>query len=98
NEHVFSLRVRLLALWVMLVASAVATGFLLFEFYQRSANAQVSQTEETATRACREIGDRYSSFFSDPRSVGSVNITDELKRDLIGVLNTALSQANGVEG
>src|SRR5438874_1353235 len=50
-----SLSGRLLALWLMLAASAVITGFLLFEFYRQSANAQVSQAEEAIARGCRDI-------------------------------------------
>ena len=38
-----SLRSRLIALWVMLAASALVTAFLLLQFYRQSANVQVAQ-------------------------------------------------------
>ena len=38
-----SLRTRLIALWAMLAASALVTGFLLLQFYRQSANVQVAR-------------------------------------------------------
>jgi hypothetical protein len=55
-----SLRTRLLSLWLMLAASAAATGFVLFEFYRQSANSQIMRAEDTVARSCRDIGDRYA--------------------------------------
>jgi hypothetical protein len=55
-----SLRTRLLALWLMLAASAIATGFVLFEFYRQSANAQISRAEDIVARGCCDIGERYA--------------------------------------
>ena len=68
-----SLRMRLLALWLMLAVSGTVTAFLLLEFYQQSANAQVSRAEEVVARTCRELDDRFAFFASgwhgaDPRA------------------------------
>jgi hypothetical protein len=48
-----SLRARLVVLWLMFAASGAATAFLLLEYYQQSANAQVGRAEEVVSRACR---------------------------------------------
>ena len=59
-----SLRSRLVALWLMLLASGLVTGFLLLEFYRQSASAQVGRAEETVARTCRDLADRYQFFVS----------------------------------
>jgi signal transduction histidine kinase len=93
-----SLRTRLLVLWLMLAASAAATGFLLLEFYRQSANAQVGRAEDTVARACREIGDRYAFFATGWTGVDAASIDDTLKRQFTDVLQAALARAIGVEG
>jgi signal transduction histidine kinase len=93
-----SLRSRLLALWLMLALSGTVTGFLLLEFYRQSANAQVGRAEDAVARSCRDIADRYAFFVSGWRSAGRSDIDDRLRRDLVGVIDTALSRAAGVEG
>src|SRR5947209_1392477 len=57
-----SLRFRLFALWIMLVASGTATAYLLFESFQQGSNARLLRSEELAARACRDIADRYQFF------------------------------------
>jgi MFS family permease len=52
-----SLRSRLLALWIMLVISGVATAYLLVESFKQTANARVARSEELVARACRDIAD-----------------------------------------
>ncbi|MGX7705636.1 sensor histidine kinase [Methylobacterium sp. Gmos1] len=92
-----SLRAHLLALWFLLLASAAATAYLLFEFYTQSAAVQVAQAEVQVARACREIGDRFAFFGADWS--GSVAQVDEtLARQLTDVVVTALAPHPGVEG
>lgn len=90
-----SLRSRLLALWIMLVVSGMATGYLLFESFQQTANARLARSEELAARACRELADRYQ-FFVTGWSGGEID--DQLKQQLATVVRSALSGAAGVEG
>ncbi|MGT2440247.1 hypothetical protein ACU4GH_35850 [Bradyrhizobium betae] len=52
----------MLALWIMLVVSGVATGYLLFESFQQTANARLARSEELVARACRDLADRYQFF------------------------------------
>lgn len=90
-----SLRSRLLALWIMLVVSGVATGYLLFESFQQTANARLARSEELVARACRDLADRYQFFVSGWRG-GPID--DQLKQQLAAVAQTALAGAIGVEG
>lgn len=90
-----SLRSRLLALWIMLVVSGVATGYLLFESFQQTANARLARSEELVARACRDLADRYQ-FFVAAWHGGAIN--DELKQQLAAVPQTALAGVPGVEG
>lgn len=90
-----SLRSRLLALWIMLVVSGVATGYLLFESFQQTANARLARSEELVARACRDLADRYQFFVV---GWGGGPIDDQLKQQLAAVAQTALAGAPGVEG
>jgi hypothetical protein len=44
----------------MVAISAAVTGFVLFEFYRQSANAQIMRAEDMLARGCRDIGERYA--------------------------------------
>ena len=90
-----SLRSRLLALWIMLVVSGVATGYLLFESFRLTANVRLARSEELVARACRDLADRYQFFVAGWRG-GPVD--DQLKQQLIAVTQSALAGATGVEG
>ncbi|TGD93433.1 sensor histidine kinase [Methylobacterium nonmethylotrophicum] len=92
-----SLRAHLLALWILLLASAAATAYLLTEFYTQSAAVQVAQAELQVARACREIGDRFA-FFSAGWSGSVAQVDDTLKGQLTDVVVTALAAHPGVEG
>src|SRR5437016_4971173 len=92
-----SLRTRLIALWVMLAASALVTALLLLQFYRQSANVQVSRAEDTVIRACRDIGDRYTFFVSGWQG-GNTDIDDRLKSELTNVVRAALGRTANVEG
>lgn len=55
-----SLRSRLLALWIMLVVSGAATGYLLFESFRQTSNARVARSEELVARAAfAQFGARF---------------------------------------
>src|SRR5438128_7213616 len=92
-----SLRTRLLALWVMLAISAVATGFVLFEFYRQSANSQIMRAEDVVARSCRDIGERYA-FVMAGWNGSTTDIDDTLKQRLVEAAQAALARAPGVEG
>jgi signal transduction histidine kinase len=79
----------------MLVVSGAATGYLLFESFQQTANARLARSEELVARACRDLADRYQFFVSGWQG-GPVD--DQLKQQLGAVARTALAGATGVEG
>jgi signal transduction histidine kinase len=80
----------------MLAVSGTVTGLLLLEFYRQSANAQVGRAVDLATRACRELDDRYAFFLAGRH--GANDLDEALKRDLTAVVQTSLARAAGVEG
>src|SRR5947209_18858034 len=90
-----SLRFRLFALWIMLVASGTATAYLLFESFQQGSNARLLRSEELAARACRDIADRYQFFVT---GWSGTPVDERLKQELIGVVQAALANTIGVEG
>ncbi len=90
-----SLRSRLLALWIMLVVSGTATAYLLFESFQQTSIARVARSEELVGRACRDIADRYQFFVSGR---GGAPVDDQLKQQLVTVVQAAVASATGVEG
>ena len=92
-----SLQTRLIALWAMLAASALVTGFLLLQFYRQSANVQVTQAEDSVVRACRDIGDRYAFYVSGWQG-RDTEIDERLKSELQAVVGAALNRARGIEG
>jgi signal transduction histidine kinase len=90
-----SLWSRLLALWIMLVLSGAATGYLLFNSFQQTANARVARSEDLVARACRDIASHYQSFIS---GWTGERTGDQLKQQLTALVQVALSDAIGVEG
>jgi len=85
----YSLRARLLALWVLLLASAAATAYLMWGVYNQSTGVQVAQAELAVGRACREIIDRFSV------QAGTQGIAEA---DLAGLVSAALARFPGIEG
>ncbi|MCJ2015325.1 sensor histidine kinase [Methylobacterium sp. J-076] len=83
-----SLRARLLALWMMLLASGAATGLLLYGLYGQSTAVQVAEAEVAVTRGCREIIDRMAG------RKGKVSVGLSPER----VVSLALETLPGVEG
>jgi signal transduction histidine kinase len=92
-----SLRTRLLVLWLMVVISAAATGFVLLEFYRQSANAQIMRAEDMLARGCRDVGERYAFVTAGWNGLAS-DIDDTLKQRLVQAAQAALARAPGVEG
>jgi signal transduction histidine kinase len=87
----YSLRARLLALWVLLLTSAAATAYLMYGVYNQSTGVQVAQAEVAVARACRAIIDRYAALV---RNLGARTA----EGDLADVVEGALGGFGGVEG
>lgn len=71
---------------------------LLYEFYAQSAAVQIAQTEVEVGRTCREIADRYAFFVSGWTGPGAAGPDERLRRELVGVVTSALVRSRGVEG
>jgi signal transduction histidine kinase len=93
-----SLRSWLLVLWLMLLASAAVTGYLLVGSFRQSAAAQVGRAQELVARSCRDIADRYAFATAGWNGPPSSQIDQELRRQLTVVVGAALARAAGVEG
>ena len=87
----YSLRARLLALWVLLLVSAAATAYLMLGVYDQSTGVQVAQSDVAVGRACREITDRYAALVRLRGGSGA-------EGDLGGAVEAALGGAPGIEG
>jgi signal transduction histidine kinase len=98
RDFMRSLRGWLLILWLMLVISAVVTGYLLIASFRQSAAAQVGRAQELVARSCRDIADRYSFATTGWNGPSSSQIDQELRQRLTIVVAVALASAAGVEG
>lgn len=93
-----SLRSRLVLLWGLIMAAAVAVAGLFLVVYQHSATAETARQEAVLERACAEIRARYR-FYTAGVSSGATLLDDPaLGRDLADVVRVALIRWPGVEG
>src|SRR5579863_1160736 len=94
-----SLRGRLIALLLLLIAAAISAGALMFELFRQSATAQARQAQAEIGRACDAIDNAYRLLGADqagPRQAAGGEET--LSRNLTSVVQTALRDRAGVEG
>ena len=61
----WSLRGRLLILWVISLVSEVAAGTMLVQLYRQSSIDQVARAEAVTSRACDEMINRYRFYTTD---------------------------------
>ena len=90
-----SLRFRLLALWIMLAVSGATTAYLLFASFRETSNARLARSEDLASRACRDIADRYQFLVT---GWSGAPIDEKLRQELTIAVQAALANAIGVEG
>jgi len=94
----WSLRGRLLILWVNSLISTVAVGTMLVELYRRSAIDRVATAEAGVNRAYGEITNRYR-FYTTGWIRPRADLHDQdLRQGLLAVLTVALVHSPGVEG
>ncbi|QEL25160.1 HAMP domain-containing histidine kinase [Bosea sp. F3-2] len=93
-----SLRSLLIGLWVLIVLSAGATGFLFVSFYRETANVQAGRAQDRLVSACRGIADRYAFFASGWRGPGVGRTDEELRRQLTNLVQLALTRSPEIEG
>ncbi len=93
-----SLRSRLAVLWVLALATCVAVGFLLVQFYTQSASAQVQRAEAVLARSCDMISDRYGFYVTGWSGPPGGEITASVRAGLRAVVWVALAHQDGIEG
>jgi signal transduction histidine kinase len=93
-----SLRARLIVILSLLVAAAIASGFIMFGLFEQSTTAQIGQAAAVAGRACDAIGRSYRFYATGWRS-GAPNLADkEVRQGLAAVTFTALRDKPAIEG
>lgn len=75
-----SLRSLLIGLWLLIVLSAGATGFLFVSFYRETASVQAGRAQDRLASACRGIVDRDTFFASGWRGPWPVRADEDLRR------------------
>lgn len=93
-----SLRSLLIGLWLLIVLSAGATGFLFVSFYRETASVQVGRAQDRLALACRGIADRYAFFTSGWRGPWPGRTDEELRRQLTDLVQLALARSPEIEG
>ncbi|WNJ88662.1 HAMP domain-containing sensor histidine kinase [Bosea sp. 685] len=93
-----SLRALLIGLWILIVLSAAATGFLFVSFYRETASVQAGRAQDRLVSACRDIADRYAFFASGWGGPGAGRTDEELRRQLTNLVQLALARSPQIEG
>ena len=93
-----SLRSLLIGLWLLIVLSAGATGFLFVSFYRETASVQAGRAQDRLASACRGIADRYAFFASGWRGPWPERTDEELRRQLTNLVQLALARSQEIEG
>uniref|UniRef100_A0A9E7ZKW0 histidine kinase n=1 Tax=Bosea sp. NBC_00436 TaxID=2969620 RepID=A0A9E7ZKW0_9HYPH len=93
-----SLRSLLIGLWLLIVLSAGATGFLFVSFYRETASVQAGRAQDRLALACRGIADRYAFFASGWRGPWPGRTDEELRRQLTDLVQLALARSPEIEG
>jgi len=92
-----SLQARLLALVLLLIVAAIATGALMVGLFRQSATARVGQANAELERACAAISDAYR-FYSAGWHGPDASEDSAFRGGLTTVVQSALRQRVGIEG
>jgi signal transduction histidine kinase len=92
-----SLQARLLALVVLLVVAAIATGALMVGLFRQSATARIGQAGAELAQACDAIAGAYR-FYSAGSHVAEASGDESFRRGLTAVVQSALRERVAVEG
>jgi signal transduction histidine kinase len=91
-----SLRGRLVAVLLLVIAAAIAASLLMVQLFRQSATARVGQAQAEIARACDAVAGAYGFYVSGRH--GTVGGTDEFRDGLTAVVRTALRNRSGIEG
>lgn len=96
-----SLRSRLLVVWLLSLAAAVAVGLILVGLYRQSTGAQLDRATAAVAEACEAIGDRfafYAAGWAGPVPAPGTAEATAFANDLDQVLAVALAGRAGLAG
>jgi signal transduction histidine kinase len=93
-----SLRGRLIILLALLVIATAATGALMVGLFRQSATARAGEARAEIARACDAIGGTYRFYGAGWQGPSAGLSSATLRRDLTGVVATALRDRPGIEG
>lgn len=91
-----SLKTRLIGLWALSLVSSMVLGLLLVSVFQQSTEARLGRTQAVLARACDIIRDRYAFYTAGGPTTAEPDLA--FRRDLVTVLDIALSRLEGVAG
>lgn len=93
-----SLLGRLIAILALLLAAALASGFVMFQLFEQSTVARIGQASAVAGQSCGAIARAYRFYTADWHGETPDPSGAALHRDLAAVAATALNDKAGVEG
>ena len=89
---------RLIAILALLLAAALASGFVMFSLFEQSTAARIGQASAVASQSCGAIARAYRFYTADWRGDAPDLSAPALRRDLAAVVVTALNDKRDVEG
>jgi signal transduction histidine kinase len=93
-----SLRGRLLAVLLLVIAAAIATSLLMVQLFRQSATARVGQAQAEIARACDAVAGAYGFYVAGLHGTGSGLDEQGFRDGLTAVVRTALRNRVGIEG
>jgi hypothetical protein len=88
----------LIAILALLLAAALASGFVMFSLFEQSTAARIGQASAVASQSCGAIARAYRFYTADWRGDAPDLAAAALRRDLAAVVVTALSDKHDIEG
>ena len=89
---------RLIAILALLLAAALASGFVMFSLFEQSTAARIGQASAVAGQSCGAIARAYRFSVADWRAGSADLAAPALRRDLAAVMTTALKDKPEIEG
>ena len=89
---------RLIAILALLLAAALASGFVMFSLFEQSTAARIGQASAVAGQSCGAIARAYRFYVADWHGDAGDLASAALRRDLVGVVATALKDKPEIEG
>ena len=89
---------RLIAILALLLAAALASGFVMFSLFEQSTAARIGQASAVAGQSCGAIARAYRFYTAEWHGAAPDLADAALRRDLVAVVVTALDDKPEIEG